>query len=210
MNKFALARENMIKGQILPNKIVNMDIINVMSKVERQNFIPEPFKSVAYSDEHIKIADDRYAISPVVLSRMIQAVEITKNDVVLDVACGTGYSSSILSGLAKKVVAIESNQDLASKANLTLKSMDIGNTIILNNKLSYGCPESAPYDVIFINGAIEGTPHHLLKQLKDGGKLIVTLKKNDYVGSITLYTRENGITNSIELFDSVVPVLKEL
>jgi outer membrane protein len=208
VDKFALARENMIKGQILPNKIVDEALIKSMSEIQRHSFIPEHFKHVAYCDEHIKVGKERYSLSPVVFSQMVQAVGISKNDSVLDVACGTGYSSAILSRLAKKVVAIESESELASKANLLLKSTNIGNAIILNNKLSYGCPESAPYDVIFINGAVKNKPQTLIEQLKDGGKLVVVMKKNDYVGVVTVFTKQNNTTTKLELFDAMVPVLK--
>lgn len=200
----------MIKGQILPNKIVDAAIIKAMSEIHRHSFIPEHFKQIAYCDEHIKIGNERYALSPVVFSQMVQAVGVSKNDSVLDVACGSGYSSAVLAGIAKKVVAIESDSELASKANLLLKSINIGNAIILNNKLSYGCPESAPYDIIFINGAVKNKPQTLIEQLKDGGKLVVVMKKSDYVGVVTLFTKQNNTTTKLELFDAMVPVLEDL
>ena len=210
MDKFALARENMIKGQILPNKILNMDIVKVVSSIDRQNFIPEHFKALAYCDEHIKINNNRYAISPVVFTRMLQAANISKEDTVLDIACGTGYSSAVLSGLAKKVVAIESCEDLASKANSLLKNMNVGNAIILNNKLSYGCPESGPYDAIFINGAIETTPHILVAQLKEDGKIITAIMKENGIATVTIFKKHDGTLETIELFDAMVPFLKEI
>ncbi|PIR39352.1 MAG: hypothetical protein COV35_02210 [Alphaproteobacteria bacterium CG11_big_fil_rev_8_21_14_0_20_39_49] len=210
MDRFALARENMIKGQILPNKIINTEIIRIMSEIQRQNFIPEHFKAVSYCDEHIKVGDDRYAISPVVLSRMIQAADISKEDTVLDIACGTGYSTAVLSALAKKVVAVESSEELSSKANSMIKNMNIGNAIILNNKLSYGCPESGPYDVILINGAIEATPHILITQLNENGRIVTAILKKNGIATITLFKKNNGITETIELFDSMVPLIKEI
>lgn len=210
MERFSLARENMIKGQILPNNIVNIDLINAISTIPRQKFLPEHFRPVSYCDGHIEIAKDRFAISPVTLSRMIQAADISKEDTVLDVACGTGYSTSLISRLSKKVVAIESNEELASKANSMIKSMDIGNAIILHNKLSYGCPESAPYDVIFINGAIKSTPHTLLPQLKEDGKIVTAIMKNNGIGIVTIYEKHSGVTENIELFDAMIPLLNEL
>lgn len=199
----------MIKGQILPNKIVDLAIIKSMQEIQRHNFIPEHFKHIAYCDEHIKIGKERYALSPVVFAQMLQAVGINENDSVLDVACGNGYSAAVLAKLAKKVVAIESDSELASKANQLLKSINLGNTIILNNKLSYGCPESAPYDVIFINGTLENKPQSLIEQLKDGGRIVLVLKKNNFVGVVTVFTKHNDKTTQLELFDAMVPVLHD-
>jgi protein-L-isoaspartate(D-aspartate) O-methyltransferase len=209
MDNFFIARANMIKGQVLPNKITNATLLEIISNLPRQSFVPEEFKTVSYSDKSIPLGSGRYLIPPVVLARMIQAAGVGKDDVVLDVGCGSGYSSAVLSGMAKKVVAIESDADLATKANVTLRKMDIGNVIILNHKLVDGHAETGPYDVIFFNGAIEHTPHNLLNQLAEGGRLVAVVNETPLSGIATRFLRKMDTFIKADLFNAVIDVIPE-
>jgi protein-L-isoaspartate(D-aspartate) O-methyltransferase len=209
MDNFFLARDNMIKGQVLPNKIHNKLILKLASEIPRQLFVPDHLKGLAYSDGEIELAGGRFILPPVVLLRMIEEADVSKDDNVLDIAVGMGYSSAILAGLAKNVVAIESDSELATKANAILKKMEISNVLVLNNKLQDGHPESAPYDVILINGAIEGTPHALIDQLAEGGRLIAPMRQIRYGGVVSMFTRNGGKVSRTDLFDAEIEEIPE-
>ncbi|MCE3233320.1 MAG: protein-L-isoaspartate O-methyltransferase [Rickettsiaceae bacterium] len=209
MDNYFIARENMIKSQVLPNKTTDSKVVRQMAEIPRHLFVPEHFKNVAYVDDSIALGGDRYLMSGVILSRMIQALHISQNDVVLDVASGAGYSAAVLSGLAKNVIAIESDQELAAKANSVLKKLDISNVLVLNNKIADGHPEGAPYNVIIINGAVKSTPHHLIDQLAEGGRLITGFNDSYYHGVIAMFTRKEGKVSRTDLFDAVLDVLPD-
>jgi len=209
MDSFFAARENMIRGQVLPNKITDKAIIEIIADIPRHSFVPEHFKSVSYSDDSILLGNNRYMIPPVAFARMLQEVRVKSDDVVLDVACGSGYSSAVLAGIAGRIIAIESDSNLASKANLILNRLEIGNVIVINSKLSEGHPEKAPYDVIFLNGAIDTVPHSLLDQLSEGGRLITVLNSSPYSGRAVLFRRIGGKTVKDDLFDLVLPVISD-
>ena len=208
MDNFYLARANMVKGQVMPNKIVDRRIIDIMLEVPRHLFVPDNFKSIAYSDELIVLNDSRCLIPPMDFAQLVQSLEIKSDDVVLVVACGRGYSSTVVSHLCKKVVAIESDSDLATKANYMIKKLDIGNVIVLNGRLSQGHADGAPYDAIFCNGALSGIPHDLLSQLAEGGRLVAVI--NDGTGGkATLFVKNDGIISKHYLFDANLPILND-
>ncbi len=209
MDNFFLARDNMIKGQVLPNKIHNKLLLRQASDIARQLFVPESFKCLAYSDGEVEIAQGRYMLPPVVLFRMIEAANVDEGDVVLDVASGTGYSSAILAGMAKIVVAVESDVELAAKANNVLKKMGIGNVLVLNNKLQDGHPESGPYNAIFVNGAVHSVPHALIDQLAEGGRLLVPMRSGRHGGIVTMFVRNAGKVTRTDLFDAEIEEIAE-
>lgn len=199
----------MVKGQVLPNKITDSSLIQAILETPRHNFIPEKFQGVSYIDETIPLGKNRFNLSPIVLSRMLQELNIKKSDSVLDIACGSGYSSAILSHIAKKVIAVESDSDLASKAHLSLKRMNIDNVVIISEILSQGHPDGAPYDIIFINGALNEKPDSLIAQLGESGRLAVVIKKSRHMGIATLFRRIDGIIVEEELFDADVPLIAD-
>jgi protein-L-isoaspartate(D-aspartate) O-methyltransferase len=84
------ARENMIKGQLCPNKVTDLSLIEALIKVPREVFVPRHLQHIAYADEDIDLGNGRYLAETRVLARLIQAAEIKKSDVVLDIGCGTG------------------------------------------------------------------------------------------------------------------------
>lgn len=191
--QFFEARKNMIVGQIMPNNVIDEKLLEVFRTVKRHHFVPEEYAHVAYCDAHIPVAPNRFILSPVVLARMLLAADIKEIDTVLDIACTRGYSSALISSLAKKVIALESEKALVSKANFSLTKMGLDNCIILSGKLSEGHSDGGPYDVIFINGAIRKTPETLLEQLKDKGRLVAVEGVNTHSGEIVVYVRNGDI-----------------
>ena len=101
-----------------------------------------------------------------------KALKLCKGSV-LDVGCGTGYSSAVMSRFASLVIALEENDDLAAFAAKTLEALDYDNVAVVKGKLNEGYASEGPYDIVFVNGAVETIPSALFEQVKDGGKLIV-------------------------------------
>lgn len=209
MEAYELARANMVKSQILPQNIRNELLVEIISKTPRQIFIPEERQGIAYMDEAVMVGGGRYIMPPMVFAKMVEVLDIKGNESILDIACGTGYSSVILANLCRKVVAVESNNDLASKAHLNLNKLGVNNVIIIGDRLVDGHEESAPYDIIFINGAIKEVPASLLGQLGDNGKLITIISKARNMGSIVLLKKINGVTSSEDIFDVNLPLIED-
>ncbi len=209
MEAFDIARTNMVKSQILPNRVLNNNVIETIQNTPRHIFVPDNKEKIAYIDSFIPLDTNRYLLPPMVFAKMLEVIDIKGNENVLDVACGTGYSSVILANLCKNVVAVESNTTLASQAHLNLNKLGIQNVIIIGNELKDGHEESSPYDIIFINGAIKEQPGSLLNQLSENGRLVTIISKGDNYGAIILYKKNKLGIEKEEVFEVNLPVIED-
>jgi protein-L-isoaspartate(D-aspartate) O-methyltransferase len=141
-----------------------------------------------------------------VFAKLMQAAAIGENDRVLDVACATGYSSAVLAKLAANVTALEEDPALARTACETLATAGAANVTVATGPLTAGQPRGAPYDAIFIEGAIEVVPESLIAQLAEGGRLVAVVGRVP-MGKATLYCKAAGHVTAVPLFDAAAPVL---
>lgn len=165
------ARINMINGQITTGDVNDDTVLEALSSVERELFVPDALRNVAYVDDDLSLGNGRFLIEPLVFARMLKHARIQKTETVLDVGCATGYSSAVLSKLAQGVIALEEDRGLADKAKTLLASYP--NVFVAEGPLVKGSSRQSPYDVIFIEGAIEVLPDAIAEQLAEGGRLLV-------------------------------------
>jgi protein-L-isoaspartate(D-aspartate) O-methyltransferase len=204
MIDFAAARRNMVDGQIRTHDVNDLALIGAFLDVPRERFVPAAKAPLAYLDFDVQIgeaADARRLLKPMVLAKLIQAAAPAKNDRVLDVACGTGYSSAILSRLAGPVIALEEDAALVRQAK---KNLDDAVKVV-TGPLAAGWPAEAPYNVILLNGASEVMPRDLSDQLADGGRLVCILGSTP--GKAMLYLRSGAEVGGRPLFDANAPLL---
>ena len=200
------ARFNMVENQVRTNRVTDSLVIEAMNTLPREAFVGTGQEGIAYIDQDIKIAPGRYMMEPMVLARLIQAAEVRKSNVVLDIGCGSGYASAVLARLADTVVALESDPSLAAQATQTLSTLEIDTVAVVEGALQEGYPKQAPYDVIFFGGAVADVPPMIAGQLAESGRLVaVTHKKS--VGTGTLITNHRGVLSRRELFDAATPFL---
>jgi protein-L-isoaspartate(D-aspartate) O-methyltransferase len=212
MFDFAQARLFMIEGQIRTNEITDPDIVSAMNSIPREDFVPDSWKTLAYSDHEIPMAEagqagnGRTMLTPMVLGKLLRAAEIRSSDTVLHLACGTGYGTAILSRMARFVVAVDED-GLAQTASANLARLSAENVSVVAGDLAAGCPEQGPYDVILIEGAIEVVPDALAEQLKPEGRL-VTICGGGRSGQGTVYTRTSHGLSGFPKFGAAAPVLR--
>jgi len=145
-------------------------------------------------------------LKPMVLAKLIQAAQVRGGDHVLDVGCGTGYSSAVLARLAGAVVALEQDEALARQAKAALAATDGSQVTVVTAPLTAGWPAAAPYDVIFINGATEIVPETLGRQLKPDGRLACIFGRGP-TGKAMIYRQIEGQLAGRPVFDAAAPVL---
>jgi len=202
---YETARHSMVLSQLRPNNVTSDSVATAMDTVPRELFVPKKLRGVAYLDEDLQVAENRYLIEPRVFALMLQAAKVEDSDVVLDVACGYGYTAAVLGHLARAVVAIDDNDELVEKASATLAAIEADNVAVIKADLEAGNAKQGPYNVIHINGAIDEVAPALFDQLAEGGRLICVQGHNP--GVATLHLKENGIIHSKALFDASVPEL---
>lgn len=205
---FAQARQSMVLSQLRPNNVTSDRVADAMGTVPRERFVPKQLRGVAYMDEDLQVAENRYLIEPRVLGLMLQAADIKETDVVLDLAAGTGYTSAVIGQLAQAVVAVEEDEALVEAATETLTSLEADNVAVVPGKLDEGNAKQGPYNVIHINGAIESVSETLLDQLAEGGRLICV--KGTTPGVASLFVKEEGAIYERALFNAEVPELPAL
>ena len=206
MMDFAAARLSMVQNQLLPNNLTDTGVADAVLAVPRERFVSDQLASVAYLDEDILIGPGRYLMEPRVLARLLQAAAIHEDDVVLDIGCGTGYSSAVLSHLAGAVVALEGDEALAKTAAGLLADLERDNVAVISGPMQEGNPSQGPYDVILINGSIDAVPDGLVPQLSEGGRLICVIG-GPRIGKATIIVKRGSSHDARALFDAAVPSL---
>ena len=210
MIDFQQAREKMVDCQIRTSDVTNHELLSAFLSVPREEFVSETHKPLAYIDEDLSLAelggDNRFLTEPAQLSRLLQAADIDSDDIVLVIGTGSGYASAVVSLLAASVVSIEENKELAEFASEKLNELGFNNVAVVNSVHGSGLEKEAPYDVIFIDGAVEQVPGGLLDQLADNGKLIaVEGTGNSAVARICVM--ENGLVSKRDLMNCAIKPL---
>jgi protein-L-isoaspartate(D-aspartate) O-methyltransferase len=176
---FATLRARMVNNQLRTFDITDHRVQDAMAAVERERFVPPEARPIAYSDEAIVVQYDavglpaRVMTTPAVLGRLIQLAQPRPSDRVLLVGAALGYSAAVLARLAAEVVALEVDKELCQKCREALKAAGVGNVETVQGTLPSGWPARAPYDVVFVDGAVLIEPHALEAQLKDGGRMVL-------------------------------------
>jgi protein-L-isoaspartate(D-aspartate) O-methyltransferase len=212
MKDFRTARRAMVDGQVRTSDVTHLGIIAAMLDIPREAFVPESQAAFAYLDRDVPIAEAtatepaRYLMKPMVLARLIQAANPASADRVLVIGAGTGYSAAVLSRLAAQVTALEENESLFDQARSVLSSLGSHNINVIHGYLADGAPDSAPYDVVLIDGGVETVPDRLCTQLSSRGRLLA-IEVTGPAGKAKLLQPVNGRFSGRELFDAYAPVL---
>lgn len=205
---FALARHNMVEGQIRTNKVTDPLVVEVLDVLERESFLPAALKKLAYIDEDLIVGRGRILMEPMVLARLMQFAAIEDTDVALVIGAATGYEAVAISKIASAVVAIESNADLQRLAAENMATQGADTVSLVKGELTQGHPGQGPYDVIFINGAVGELPSTLSEQLAEGGRMVF-IQSSAGTGKAMLVSKAQGVVSQTELFDANVPALPE-
>ena len=198
------ARFNMVEAQVRSCNVTDPHILAAMSAVPREKFVPSAARALAYADVPVAVAPGRFLLDPRSFAKLAQLAGIGAGDRVLDVGCATGYSSAVLARLAGEVVALEQDADLVRIASELLANA-VGKVEVMQGALIEGAKGRGPFDVIFVNGAIEQVPDTLTSQLAEGGRLVAVVK--DGQSRAWLYLKQNGQVGRRPDFDADVPLL---
>jgi protein-L-isoaspartate(D-aspartate) O-methyltransferase len=210
MTDFALARRNMIDGQLRPNRVTNIPILTAIADLPRERFLPAGLQSLAYADDDVPLGNGRYLMEPMILARLIQTLQPQPGDKALVVASGAGYGTALLARLVKSVVALEADATLAGSAEQTIKALGITNVQYVTGTMDAGVPAAdGPYDVILIEGAVQHVPPAIVDQLAEGGRLgtVIAAPSVGVLGVAQLIVKEGGVAAGRPIFDAGTPAL---
>ena len=207
MTEFGAARTHMIESQLRPGKVIDARVLGAFAGIRRELFVPEHLRAVAYVDEDLPLGRGRYLMEPMVAARLLQAAAIERTDTVLIIGAGTGCEAALTAALARNVVALEENPELARCARDALVEHSIAAVSVVEGPLPLGYRPRAPYDAILLCGAVVEVPPEVDSQLAEGGRLLAVVKSANGIGRATLRTRTGGVVAQRVLFDAATPLL---
>ncbi len=206
MSEFATRRVMMVDTQVRPSDVTKFPIIDAMLTVPRETFVPDDKREAAYVGENLALAPGRVVLEARTLAKLLDALDVQPDELVLDVGCGLGYSAAVIARLAETVVAVEEDERLAADAQRILSEEGVDNAVVVTGSLAEGSAKCAPYDVITLEGGVEVMPEPLLTQLKDGGR-IGAIFMDGAVGTAKIGYKIDGRMTWRPVFNAAAPVL---
>lgn len=189
---FIKARQLMVEHDIKGRGVVDKKVLDVMLKVKRHLFVDKGLQKQAYADHPLPIGEGQTISQPYVVALMTEALKLKPGDRVLEIGTGSGYQAAVLAEIVKEVNTIEIRKNLADMAAKRLKELGYANIKVKHGDGYFGWEEFAPFDAIIVTAAANHIPPSLVKQLKDGGRLILPLGSTFYYQTLTLLTKKGG------------------
>ena len=195
--RYRKARNKMVVEQLMARGIKDERVLSAMRDVKRHMFVPQEYREYAYNDCPLPIGENQTISQPYIVALMTELLELKGDEKVLEIGTGSGYQAAILSELADQVYTIEILEPLAESASKRLKRLGYNNVTIKCGNGFLGWQEYSPYDAIIVTCAPKEVPLSLIKQLKDGGGLVIPV--GEYFQELKLIRKEDGkiITKNI-------------
>jgi len=201
------ARYNMIEQQIRPWEVLDQRVLDLLSTVPREDFVPEAYHNLAFTDMNIPLGEGQVMMSPKVEARILQALNVQDDETVLEVGTGSGYVTALLANLAKQVFSVDINPEMTRQAGEKLAAHDITNVTLETGDAARGWDAHAPYDVIVVTGSLPLLPDAFKQALKVDGRLLAIIGDSPIMG-VLLITRVGETEWAQEtLFETDLPAL---
>jgi protein-L-isoaspartate(D-aspartate) O-methyltransferase len=198
---FEKNREVMIENQLRPNKITNIDILQVFNKVSKENFITEDKINICYSDQDISVKDARGYLKNLHLAQILHFADIKKDEKVLHIGGLTGYLSVLIANLCKELYVTDNDDRFVEDIIKNFKNNKMRNGYVFKKDFSEGLLEKEPYDLIIIDCPQYNINLNLLNQVNVGGKIIYIEKINNELSKAYKMTKYENNYSKDFLFD---------
>ena len=201
-----ILNKSMVEGQIKPIGGMSEQLLSIFYSLDRNDFMPEKMKKMAYVEKNITLENNRTILRPDLIAKIILCVDLRADENVLVLGASTGYLSAILSYLAETVIVVEEDEQLLKSAEASIKKNDINNVVFIKKEIIKGYHDQSPFNAIIIEGAIQFVPTNILDQLDEGGRLLAIVHEKGTCSAKLFKKNKNIITNQ-NLFNCSIPVL---
>jgi protein-L-isoaspartate(D-aspartate) O-methyltransferase len=206
MADFSARRVMMVDTQVRPSDVTKFPIIAAMLSVPRETYVPGDLREAAYMGENLNLGGARVLLEARTLAKLLDALDIQPDELVLDIGCGLGYSTAVIAQLADAVMAVEEDAGFAAEAQRTLSAEGVDNAAVIQGPLVAGAAKHGPYDAVLLNGAVEVVPQAILDQIKDGGR-IGCVFMDGALGEARIGHKADGRMTWRAIFNASAPVL---
>jgi len=190
-DEYVKERREMVEHDLKGRGIGDAKVLRAMSKIERHLFVDQKYRDEAYDDHPLPIEEGQTISQPYVVAMMTEALKLKPSDKVLEIGTGSGYQAAVLAEIVDKVYTIEIRKKLAGKAEKLLDMLGYENIEVKHDDGYYGWEKYAPFDAIIVTASANHIPPPLIKQLKEGGRLIIPLGSTLYFQVLTLATKKD-------------------
>ncbi|NEX60649.1 protein-L-isoaspartate O-methyltransferase family protein [Noviherbaspirillum galbum] len=203
------ARFNMIEQQIRTWDVLDLDVLELLTVVKRENFVPDAYKSLAFVDTQIPLPRGACMFAPKMEARILQEVNPKKHEHVLEIGSGSGYMAALLAHRARHVTTVEIEPELHALAKANLAANGITNVDAELGNGAQGWSAKAPYDVIVISASLPVLPDAFLQQLKVGGRLFAIVGEPPVMSAQLITRASDTAYNTVKIFETDVPPLRD-
>jgi protein-L-isoaspartate(D-aspartate) O-methyltransferase len=207
MTSAETAKFNMIEQQIRPWEVLDNQVLSILSQVEREDFVREPYKGLAYADCQIPIGNGVSMLPPRIEARMMQALLIDSNDQVLEVGSGCGYVTACLARLAERVVSIDPSADIIDFASANVANCGAENVEFKQLDLAQ-LDAAQSFDAIAVSGSMASVPENLKRLLKTNGRLFIVTGNSPVMQALLITRVGESEWSTQSLFETDLPRLR--
>jgi protein-L-isoaspartate(D-aspartate) O-methyltransferase len=210
-DSYEIKRKFMVEDQIKRRGVEDKLVLKAIQKVEREKFVPEKYRDLAYTDGPLPIGHKQTISQPYIVAYMTEQLHLKKEHTVLEIGTGSGYQAAILGEIAKEVYTIEIIPELAASAGSLLKKLNYKNIDVRTGDGYKGWPEKAPFDRIIVTAAPEEIPEVLVDQLANNGRMILPVGENELSQYLWVIKKnKKGVVTKEQILPvRFVPMVKE-
>ena len=205
---FDKARFNMIEQQIRPWDVLDQEVLNLLSLVKREDFVPAAYRNIAFADLEVPLPGGARMLSPKVEARILQELMLKKHEIVLEIGTGSGYMAALLGHRGRQVLSVEILPELVAIAKQNLAANGVVNVEVAQGDAASGWPDAAPYDVICVSGGLPVLPQTMLEQLKIGGRLAAFVGSAPVMKAQIVTRVDETQFRVVDVFETYVEPLK--
>ncbi|MHB1143594.1 MAG: protein-L-isoaspartate O-methyltransferase family protein [Thiobacillus sp.] len=201
------SRYNMVEQQIRPWDVLNQNVLDLLFKVRREDFVPEARQALAFVDMEIPLGHGQTMWTPKLEARAIQELDIRPTDRALEIGTGSGYLTALLASKAAEVVSVDIVPEFTAAATLKLHAHGFGNVVLHSGDAARDWPDEAGFDVIVLTGSTPLLSHALVRRLRVGGRLFAITGEAPVMEAQLITCSAPGTTRSVTLFETCVAPL---